>query len=762
MTQLEQERFPAIQISDTIPLPAPPDTPEQAVEYIRKLHSFLSDQQVELGNVVRELTYHRTAIATDDDDGTGSGTSGATTSQPDAAGSNVTSPMVNRDTGQGRIFVDILDKAGDPLWYEIGGGATGEITGDPNGFEDRTTSTLSFSDITRTFAIEPVSDSFFYWNHGVRQKGLSKSIMIPSTTGLHHFYIDDTETLVTAMTVTVEELIRDNVYCGNVYWDALRNKSVIRGDERHGLMPWQAHLWMHEYLKTQYGYGLTLGDILADQDGSLDAHCEFSNSSGRFADEDITFDAPSRRSSEAITTISKEGGTGTWYIESTGTAPIVMSLGVPQINMWSGTAWVQQAVPNNYYYLAHIYAVNEWQDGGYIAIQGEASYLNLADARDGAVNEIADLTTQGMPMAEFLPLGTIIFQYKTTYSNTFASRIRTTESGDDYVSWLGTTLSQGSPPSAHANLTGRDSPSQHPDDAVDLSIAHSELLSGDATVADAMVSVDTIPSNGLGLNNGVGFSGKDTLGTFRNLAKVDTQCRLGDPGLMLRFDSNGTVYFPSTSFQLENSRWISFKNGSGSYKTFLGAVNSIFYLGHPDMDLNVRSSGEIEFNANDLKTTGDVFAGNVGASTVEVSEVLRNTNTMDMVNNVAVNPFRWWPTADGDFCSFTLGVALQVEYTLSAVTYWYLFTQVMHGHMLRTGSGANLVLMSNAKDTAQETNSGSAVISTAFNMSPTGTATNGAGPYISSNLSSGGTFVSSEMTYHLEILDKNSRALTQL
>jgi len=68
-----------------------------------------------------------------------------------------------------------------------------------------------------------------------------------------------------------------------------------------------------------------------------------------------------------------------------------------------------------------------------MAIQGENRYAHRTSARQGAIVEIGNLVTAGLPMAEGIPLGTVIYQTKTTFTTPSKSVAILTDTGDNYV-----------------------------------------------------------------------------------------------------------------------------------------------------------------------------------------------------------------------------------------------------------------------------------------------------------------------------------------
>ena len=68
-----------------------------------------------------------------------------------------------------------------------------------------------------------------------------------------------------------------------------------------------------------------------------------------------------------------------------------------------------------------------------MAIQGQANYGNANQARLGAVTEIANLITNGLPMAEGIALGTVIYKTNSGYSTPSFCYTQLTDTRENYV-----------------------------------------------------------------------------------------------------------------------------------------------------------------------------------------------------------------------------------------------------------------------------------------------------------------------------------------
>jgi hypothetical protein len=491
---MSNERYPDAYVNMVMRLPTylkTNATLAEVVKYLRELHGMLSLNQVNVARAVDVLAYHRTVVATEMDVGGANAVAqGGAPQQPDATGSGAVQFVVDRDSDQVRAFVDILNENGLPRWYEIG---RNQYTGEPTGIEDADAVTLSFDDGTREVTVEPAGTEYFYLLQGVRRKvTTTESVVIPDTIGLHHVYFNSDGDLVSDTAVTIEDLLRNNVYVANVYWNG--STGVILGNELHGLMPWQTHYLIHSFFGgARHTGGLTLADIVEDASGDEDEHAEFSVASGGIIDEDLEHAISARAAGDTIITLARSGAAGTWIEAASIGAPVVLSGGVPQFNSYSGGVWGNSSVSNNSFFLGHLFATNDWRvSRKVVAIQGQNQYGTIGQAREGATEEIAALVTEGLPMAEFVPIATLIYQYSSGYGNAYKARIRSTDDGEPYINWLTEELGRGVAPSAHPNTTGRDLPSQHPDSAIDLSTAPAAILAGAVTVDDAMKILDNL------------------------------------------------------------------------------------------------------------------------------------------------------------------------------------------------------------------------------------------------------------------------------
>jgi len=306
-----------------------------------------------------------------------------------------------------------------------------------NGFEDPSNDAqISFVNGTRTFTIEPQATEFRYWSEGILYEvTAADDIVIADTEGLHYIYYDG-DTL-TETTTWSDEIITKYAIVAIVHWDATNSKQIYLADEflHTADMAGITHEYLHETIGFALETGGGLTDILSDQSGDLDTHAEFGNEATIAWDEDAMFSYTARTSTSNIAVYYKTGAEASniWRIDETASFGVLTTgTGRAAYNELTGGNWQQTEVTNNNFVLAHVFTYND-STRKFGVVQGENEYANISAARDGAEVEIASITLAGAPVAEIKFIGTIIYQTSDGYANAVKSRIRTTNTGDDYI-----------------------------------------------------------------------------------------------------------------------------------------------------------------------------------------------------------------------------------------------------------------------------------------------------------------------------------------
>ncbi len=336
--------------------------------------------------------------------------------------------------------------------------STAWVTNERTGFVNQTESALAFSDSSpdRTLTITPVGDYFDFYQANIRyRKTAAETIQISADHGMHYIYYDNG--VLGETVIFSRSLITEKVWVASVYWDSTNSVSIYLGDERHGIaMSGPTHEYLHDRLGTAWESGLALDGILADEAGDDDTHAQFGYEAGAILDEDLQHSIARDTAPASIPLFYKDGATDFWRRDAASNFPVKsFSGGSGRLarNEFTGGAWQQTEIDNVKFVLTHIFATNDSAQP-VIAVQGEEQYDNQISARQGAADEINEITTAGLPFAEFVPLGTIIFQTSTGYTNAVKARIRTTDEGDDYVDFRQFTLSSVGSVNNHSNLSG--------------------------------------------------------------------------------------------------------------------------------------------------------------------------------------------------------------------------------------------------------------------------------------------------------------------
>ncbi len=154
-------------------------------------------------------------------------------------------------------------------------------------------------------------------------------------------------------------------------------------------------------------------------------------------------------------------------------------------NQYTGGAWQLTEVTNNDFVTAYLVATND-PDQPMIILVGQQSYTSVRKARNGIEDEVDSLVTDGLPTPEFRFIAAMICQTSNGYANTPQTRIRSIETGVDYLN-----LTDVRSRVISSTVTSLDAANV----IVDAS-AFAGILS--ATDTDAQTALDTIDVSGGG------------------------------------------------------------------------------------------------------------------------------------------------------------------------------------------------------------------------------------------------------------------------
>jgi hypothetical protein len=305
----------------------------------------------------------------------------------------------------------------------------------PVGLKDPSQVSLSINDASRTLTVSPVGASFVCFVKGKRIEISSPLTSVWSTShGLHFFYIDINGDLITTTTFT-DAIITEHTFVSMVYWDATANKHIIFANEKHGIkMSPITHQYLHRTRGAAFDSGGKLLNFVVDGGGGSDTHAQFTANSGVIWDEDIRIPYPAQAQ---MPIFYRTGASGVWKRKEANSFPVIKSGeegytgagGRLPYNHFNGASWTLNEVGNNKFVLVHVFATNDIEFP-VIGIQGQVEYNDKTSARAGALAEIRQLS--GLPVYEFCPLGSVVFQTGNAYTNTPKAQIVSTADGSDY------------------------------------------------------------------------------------------------------------------------------------------------------------------------------------------------------------------------------------------------------------------------------------------------------------------------------------------
>ncbi len=311
---------------------------------------------------------------------------------------------------------------------------------EPTGFPNTTDSTTSFVDGTRTFTIQPTGVSFDVYVKGKKfTKTTAQNVTIPAFAGNHYIYFNDTGVLASTQTVS-STLFTDNAMVSIIYWNTDTNTHTYFAEERHGLvMDGATHTYLHTVFGSRYLTGLALQNFSVNGDGNSDAHAQFTSDSGTLRDEDLLITLAAQTQ---ISILYRQGAL--WRRKTADAFPLIYSgtagytgpNGLIPYNQFIGGLWQLTEVANNSFVLVHFFGTND-KNNPVIGIQGTSTYNNVTAARIAASTEITSLS--GLPFAEFVPIGSVVFETANTYANTPKAVVRSVNGGN-YVDFRGTQL----------------------------------------------------------------------------------------------------------------------------------------------------------------------------------------------------------------------------------------------------------------------------------------------------------------------------------
>jgi len=301
-------------------------------------------------------------------------------------------------------------------------------TFEPIGFPNRTDSSISFDNGTRTFSIAPVSGSFKVWCKGKKYTfTTTQSIQVPSTTGLYYIYFDNTGVLSYRTSYFDWENDTPTAY---IYWNSSTGTAVYFADERHGVtLDWATHEYLHRTRGAVFASGFSISNYVIDGNGTSDAHAQIDLGGGTFFDEDLQIDISHSNTPTANTWQQDLEGPARipvlylngshWEITSPTDFPLKQGTLRPQYNLLTGSTWSTVDVDSGKYFNYWIIATNNL-NYPVLSVIGQQQFNNLGQAQ---ARVFGDLVLTEFPSFEFRPLYKLTF-YADGFTNTPKAALR--------------------------------------------------------------------------------------------------------------------------------------------------------------------------------------------------------------------------------------------------------------------------------------------------------------------------------------------------
>lgn len=516
---------------------------------------------------------------------------------------------------------------------------------EPTGFENRTDSSITFDDMTRTFFIATtgLATDFKFWVKGVqyvKPSMLAIGIQVPPVTGLRYIYFDNTGNIAQTNAYS-ETLFTDNCIIAIVYWNQSTNSHVYLADERHGItMDGATNRYLHQTFGTRYLSGLALENFVPDGTGGFDVNAQFSSDIGTIADEDITFNLSSQFQFPVLYRVGDD-----WYKKTADNFPVIYNGTAGYTgtriayNQYVAPNWQLTEVADANYVLVHVFATND-AETPVVAILGTTQYANAPQARAGAETEINSLS--GLPFAEFTALGSVIFETRSSYSNTPKARVVSSNAGigEVYVDFRGEQLyTPSGVASSHSLLSnlGSDDHSQYHNDA--RGDARYVQKTGDTMTGALVVSGSAGTGNSLVriTNTGLGdcFVVEDSANPDSTPFKIDASGFVYMGSLLSTSGTSGKV-------QLLDSANATFECRAGATNSLqIGATTTLNRVDSYQGSLSV-SSVETGTTISISPATDDGFGASIftksnGSQLVTGINNITPTEALDVTGNVLVS-----------------------------------------------------------------------------------------------------------------------------
>ena len=373
--------------------------------------------------------------------------------------------------------------------------SVGAVTYDMTGFVNRTDSSISFVAGSRTLTLTPINPTSIYYRGALHTVSSPLSLVISNISGGRYIWFDPTTEALVEGGIGDYAGIIINALVAYIYWDAVNQKAIIVGDERHSAQrDTQWHLSKHIEQGAVWRAGGNLSYTL-DTDTAITLGFSTPIS---FADEDLVHEithssSPTNPYEQVLSSnaiIPTLYLNGTSYVQTTASSvPWVAGASLARYNPVTSGSGSLVDVTNNYYMSYWIVATND----SVYPIKTIMGHIQSNKIEDIEAETFGDY---GLPVPELVPMYHIVLRVDNAYVNNaphvVISKVLRLTSRES-------TATSAFSASSHDALAGRGADNQHPISAITgLQAALDSKESADATIlkdADIGVNIQAYNSN---------------------------------------------------------------------------------------------------------------------------------------------------------------------------------------------------------------------------------------------------------------------------
>lgn len=323
-------------------------------------------------------------------------------------GNGVDPDFISVDEATGQVTIPSL----------VVGGVT--ATGEPSGFQDHTTTTISYSAATRKFTITGTGVDFYYWHNGVKVTKVSGAAELTTAahadaSGIYYFYFDAADVLTVSSGFFDLSTVVPVAYV--LYTTALNGGATDEGilfDERHGIvMDWATHRQLHLDVGAILGSGCGITAGTYALNSGVDAATTPGFDAGSIIDEDFVTAIPVLNDGDKYTIMYRLGATGIWDWYKNQTFPHYVSGGNACYNQWTGAAWQLTPLTSvNQYFNVFVCETNAHDSTlRKVCIQGQTLHTQSNNA---LAESILGLSWGNMPFNEIVPSYMLTYRHYTS------------------------------------------------------------------------------------------------------------------------------------------------------------------------------------------------------------------------------------------------------------------------------------------------------------------------------------------------------------